>query len=169
MLTEIRYGIDIGLTAVTVSPFPIRDYSYLFGDIRISYSQELVSIRLPSLGLGQRLVVVEGLSSNAVFNMTAGNTCEYTLGIVVMSDGDGTVTAPFTFSSNCEFTLTKISSDANSDTASGWASLSGLARVSILMVGVVVAGAIAGGVFYFSKRVSRNKDDDDYAKEPLMS
>ncbi len=167
-MTEIRYGLSVDLSSVTVSPFPPRDFSYLFGGIRVLYSQTRVSVSLPSRGLGSRAVTVEGLSPGAQFWLSGGPACAAGGGnYTVTADASGAVSAPFTFSDACVFTLTAIAA-SDSSSASGWVSLSLWARGGIIAA-PLAAVCVVLCVVMFARKKSAKEEGDGLAKTPLLA
>lgn len=74
LLREIRYGINIGLSNITVDPFGVSSYSYHVGNVNVDYSSELVKISVP--GHGSRVYVIMGMESSKTFKVTVmGNDC----------------------------------------------------------------------------------------------
>merc|ERR1712190_314528 len=70
MLHYIRYGIQLGLENVTISPFGPSTFAYHVGNIHLDYSATNVTLSVP--GSGMKWITVEGLSGTS-FHFTAGS------------------------------------------------------------------------------------------------
>lgn len=66
----IRYGIQIGLLNVTISPFGPTAFIYSVGTVHVDYSAASVNVTVPGQGL--RTVVIDGLTSGAAYTWRAG-------------------------------------------------------------------------------------------------
>lgn len=101
MLREIRYGIEMKLTSVTIDPFPVADYTYSFGNVYVLYSQSHVQIQIPGNG-NSRLFKIYGLKSNSVYNLSSNN-CQN--GQLLTSSNEGLVTFTSVVQKDCLFEL----------------------------------------------------------------
>lgn len=109
MLREIRYGLQIGLKKVEVSPFMNLDimekeFVFAFGDTYLSYSTDMVQLRLPSPGSSTRTVAVDGLNANASYTLSGCDQDEAT----ATTDAVGSIQFEWTFASReCTLSLAR--------------------------------------------------------------
>ena len=73
ILREVRYGIELRMTDVTLNPFGTTDFEYHVGNINVKYSKVHVSLSLP--GSGFRKYVVFGLPTNSEFEISISGGC----------------------------------------------------------------------------------------------
>lgn len=69
LMREVRYGINLGLGAVTVDPWGAGAYRYHIGDVNVDYSTQQVTLNLP--GNGTRSYTITGLIPNASYKVLA--------------------------------------------------------------------------------------------------
>jgi len=70
LLREIRYGIDLGLLRVTISPFGSTVYNFHVGNIHVDYSRDQVRWKLP--GTDERSFRISGMEPNVVYELNVG-------------------------------------------------------------------------------------------------
>jgi len=96
MLREVRYGINIGISNITLDPFDhAQSFSYHVGDVNIDYSSTLIKISAP--GSDNRTYNVMGMMTNKKYQVSAAGTgCGTFSPITVTSDMNGILifTAP---------------------------------------------------------------------------
>lgn len=89
MLRQIRYGIKLGLSNITVAPFGPSNFTYHIGNVYVLYTHNNVSIMVP--GHGQRWINIEGLLPSHHFSIRVTN-CTTTISTTTQSDTHGVVT-----------------------------------------------------------------------------
>ena len=74
LLREIRYGVELRMTDVTINPFGPSEFEYHIGNIDISFSKSRVTIATP--GSGMKTYKLSGLAPSTLFHITASEGCE---------------------------------------------------------------------------------------------
>jgi len=69
LLREVRYGVNIGLRTVNISPLGPTRYHYHIGDVDVAYSPTVVAFTVP--GSGDKRVAIAHLIPNALYNVRA--------------------------------------------------------------------------------------------------
>lgn len=107
MLREIRYGIIVGLSTVEISPLRSPGgFTYAFGNVRVQYSQDFVSLVLPGevSVVRPKLVSVSGMYATTAY--TVKTACKDGAGeeLLEFTDEAGVLTFSATFSDACMVT-----------------------------------------------------------------
>merc|ERR1712228_208135 len=89
MLRQIRYGIELGLSNITVAPFGPSNFTYRIGNVYVMYAPNNVSLMVP--GHGQRWINIGGLLPSHHFSVRVAN-CTTTISTTTQSDVHGMVT-----------------------------------------------------------------------------
>lgn len=105
MLMEIRYGIDIRLNEVQVSPFAVKDFEFRFGVFQIQHSPDRVSIHLPAASFTKR-VHIDGLLPSTTFVLSE-NRCMNSPARTITSDTAGKVEFDWVFCQKSVLALVK--------------------------------------------------------------
>ncbi len=73
LIRQVRYGIDLGLSTVSISPFGPTNFSYHVGNVFVAYNSPS-AVRLCLPGSGSRVYTVTGLMPSATYsvNVEAG-------------------------------------------------------------------------------------------------
>lgn len=71
MLHFVRYGIQLGISRVLISPFGPTSFSYHVGSVHVEFAETLTMLSVP--GQGTRHIAVEGLRAGAPFRVTVGD------------------------------------------------------------------------------------------------
>lgn len=97
VLREIRYGINLRITDVTINPFGVSEFEYHTGNINVVYSNTGAVISLPGSGL--RTYKLHGLVANKIFRVSVDSACRSDVNnhkevssFVHSSDDDGLLT-----------------------------------------------------------------------------
>ena len=69
LLREAAYGINVGLSDVTIAPFGNSDFHYHIGNVDVDYSRDAVMMTLP--GSGDKNYAISGLVPNSVYQVIA--------------------------------------------------------------------------------------------------
>ena len=67
LIHRVRYGIDLGLNNITISPFPASSFEYNAGTVSVSYNQTSVTLRVP--GVGQKSATITGLIPSSTYQI----------------------------------------------------------------------------------------------------
>ena len=67
LLREVRYGIRLSFSEVTLVPSGVDDFTYSMGNVRVRYSHDRISLSIP--GEGARAIVVGGLPAGAQYHV----------------------------------------------------------------------------------------------------
>eukprot|EP00048_Salpingoeca_helianthica_P022441 m.18288 g.18288 ORF g.18288 m.18288 type:complete len:773 (-) comp7326_c0_seq2:38-2356(-) len=105
-IREVRYGINIRLTEISIAPFGPTVFSYHVGAVNVDYSDASVVFSLP--GQDTKLVVITGMRPNATYTLNVR-----TIGPVpcpappppVVASAHGTLTFNGFVSPVCEWTV----------------------------------------------------------------
>lgn len=98
ILREVKYGIELRMTDVTVNPFGPTEFEYHIGNIDVEYSKNRVSISAP--GAGQREYKIHGLNPDSEYLVWVTKEClrqdlshfnKYLDGVKVVSNAVGYV------------------------------------------------------------------------------
>lgn len=110
MLTEIRYGIDVTLSAVKVDPFPVADFTFSFGSMAVQYSQDNIQIRLNTEGSVRvtKRISVHGLSANTTYDLQS-NACAADVRSLTTCAG-GVLSFDYQLQTDCPILLVKRAS-----------------------------------------------------------
>jgi len=102
MLHSVRYGIQLGLSSITVSPFGPTNFKYHVGNVHVQYNSETGSVGLSVPGTGPRLIVFEHLKPGQEFRCSVGSgsaiqpwplqTCSVRKTTTATSTSDGRLT-----------------------------------------------------------------------------
>eukprot|EP00040_Diaphanoeca_grandis_P026583 m.149250 g.149250 ORF g.149250 m.149250 type:complete len:880 (-) comp30646_c0_seq1:102-2741(-) len=65
LLREIRYGINLGFTNITINPFGVTSYNFHIGNINVDYDQAKVELVLP--GQGPKSFQITGMTPNTKY------------------------------------------------------------------------------------------------------
>ena len=86
VLRELRYGIHVGLSEVSVRPFGVDAYQFHMGQLQVEYARDKVVLRVP--GSSMRRFTVSGLFPKAKYVLSTGKK--------LLADRNGTLqfTAP---------------------------------------------------------------------------
>ena len=94
LLREVRYGVNIGLRTVDISPLGPTRYHYHIGNVDVDYSPTVVAFTVP--GSGDKRVAIAHLIPNALYNVRATDVTDVGDRRVrearAVTDGRGTVT-----------------------------------------------------------------------------
>jgi hypothetical protein len=110
MLREVRYGINIGVSDVSIDPFPIADFSYHLGALNIEYSQSSVQIGLPgSSDLAKsKTVKVFGLQPSVNYAVSGTGSCStVTSTSSAVADETGLLQLQWKFTDGCVLNIQK--------------------------------------------------------------
>lgn len=108
MLREVVYGINIGLSTVSISPLLLDDtpkFTYHIGNIFVQFDPSVVQISLPG-DVSQSSVkscTVDSLLKHTPYKVS--NSCSSATPVTVLSDDNGTVTFDALFTSGCVITV----------------------------------------------------------------
>eukprot|EP00043_Microstomoeca_roanoka_P000963 m.30236 g.30236 ORF g.30236 m.30236 type:complete len:789 (+) comp10587_c0_seq1:120-2486(+) len=69
LLREIRYGINIGLTNMTINPFGVTNFTFGVGNVYVHHSPTDVEVSIP--GTSTKLYVISGLRPSTAFQLSA--------------------------------------------------------------------------------------------------
>jgi hypothetical protein len=72
VLREMRYGVHVGVSEVSVHPFGATHFDFQFGDLRIAYSSDAVAIKVP--GSSVREFTLAGLRPLRRFSVSTGES-----------------------------------------------------------------------------------------------
>lgn len=91
LLREVRYGVNIGLRTVDISPLGPTRYHYHIGNVDVDYSPTVVTFTVP--GSGDKRVSIAHLIPNALYNVRATDVGDRRVREArAATDGRGTVT-----------------------------------------------------------------------------
>jgi hypothetical protein len=111
MLREVVYGINIGLTTVTISPLLLDDipsFTYRIGNIYVKFNPAHVELSLPGV-IAQsqsKTCTIRSLYKRVPYQITPNSNCATASSpFTVVSDESGSVTFDALFSTGCVFTV----------------------------------------------------------------
>jgi hypothetical protein len=81
VLREMRYGVHLGMMEVTIHPFDATNFALRFGNLRVNYSPDAVTMEIP--GSSMREFNVGGLRPRLRYELSTGES--------LTSDAEGTV------------------------------------------------------------------------------
>jgi len=91
LLREVRYGVNIGLRTVDISPLGPTRYHYHIGNVDVDYSPTVVAFTVP--GSGDKRVSIAHLIPDALYGVRATDVGDRRVREArVATDGRGTVT-----------------------------------------------------------------------------
>jgi len=91
LLREVRYGVNIGLRTVDISPLGPTRYHYHIGNVDVDYSPTVVTFTVP--GSGDKRVSIAHLIPNALYSVRATDVGDRRVREArAATDGRGTVT-----------------------------------------------------------------------------
>jgi hypothetical protein len=100
----IRYGINMGLTTVDISPFGPTAFVHQIGNVNVQYSSTAVRLCLP--GSGTRVYTVTGLQPAGTYSVSvAGTGCGPSALPATVADAAGTVTFTAPIGTACTIAL----------------------------------------------------------------
>jgi hypothetical protein len=81
VLREMRYGVHLGMSQVTIDPFGAANFDLRLGNLRVSYSPAIVSIVVP--GNSERAFTIRGLRAHTHYKLSHGER--------LVTDAEGTL------------------------------------------------------------------------------
>ena len=117
LLREIRYGIELSFSNVSVQPMPPQPFHYHIGNVNIDYNPHgTTTIRVPPSGAGGRAreFRLMGMRPSAHYRVVAGTECAAAAEMTesgeieanIQSDVDGTL--HFSTFAHCGVSITLI-------------------------------------------------------------
>lgn len=108
MLREVVYGINIGLTTVSISPLlldEIPSFTYQIGNIFVQFNPAYVALSLPGYATQAqaKTCTIHSLNKRTLYKVS--NSCYKSDNLTVLSDESGSVKFETTFSSGCMVTI----------------------------------------------------------------
>lgn len=104
LLHDIRYGISLGLSTLSIDPFPAQDFSFSIGGVSLVYSSSFLSLSFPGSAAPPKTVSVFNVSPSSTFSIA--NTCSSDVTSAV-SSSSGTLTFSASLNQGCTVTATK--------------------------------------------------------------
>jgi len=112
ILRELRYGIDIHLSTITISPFGVKSYSYHIGNINVDYSSDTVILNMPGPSTpadNMKTIYLHGLAVSQQYQVKVtgnSNSCQASTN-TISSDNTGLLTLKATVNSACTISVNR--------------------------------------------------------------
>jgi len=91
LLREIRYGINLGVNTVSVTPFGPTSFSYHIGNVNVDFAPTRAKICVPGSTLVLYAYIVGPLTPHTVYKIAREGDCSSQGDAVTTSDSDGFV------------------------------------------------------------------------------
>lgn len=112
LLREVRYGITLGFSTVTIAPFGINEFQYHIGNVHVDFSPTRVSMVLPGAEGVESVYTVSPVAKLASFNLILrGDACHRTsddIKSIVISDKSGQLSFKAPQGLECNVTVSKV-------------------------------------------------------------
>lgn len=120
MLTEIRYGVEMGLASLTVNPFRKEEqasqpFAFSFGGVDVKYdpspadpSAPVAALRFLGQGV-ERKVAVHGLTPDTAYEVLGSGDCGKQSDVTASSSDRGLLEFNWPVLSSCTMTVTLAS------------------------------------------------------------
>jgi len=108
LLREVRYGIDLGFSVVTVWPLGVDSFTYRIGNLYVDYSKSHVELQVTTAI--PKGVIVYGLNADTKFSIVSENTQTHEkIPQTITTDSEGTLLFTTSLGPNWRITATSTS------------------------------------------------------------